>query len=169
EILAEAILDGTGGTARPDLARAVARNARRAHDWLVQAGARFEVRGPLTQSQHMMAPPRRMDVGGLDWDGRGADLLMEHLEDKLRHGGGEILRGRHADALIVEHGACVGVRAAGERFDAKAVVIADGGFAANRAMIARWITPGARRVLCRVGPGAMGEGIAMAEAAGAAI
>ncbi len=157
EILAAAILDGTGGTAKPELVHAVAQNARRAHDWLVQAGARFELRGALTQSQHMMAPPRRLDIGGLDWDGRGADLLMQRLEEKLRQGGGQVFRGTRAEALIVEHGACVGVTAGRERFDAKAVVVADGGFAANRAMIARYITPRADRVLTRVGPGAMGD------------
>jgi fumarate reductase flavoprotein subunit len=49
------------------------------------------------------------------------------------------------------------------------VVIADGGFAANRDMIAKYISPRAERVLCRVGPGAQGDGIRMAEAADAAI
>jgi fumarate reductase flavoprotein subunit len=172
EVLARAILDGTDGTARPELARAVAQNARRAHDWLVAAGAVFDVHGALTQSQHMLAPARHMDVGGLDWEGRGADLFMERLEQTLLTRGGQMFRGTRAEALIVEGGACAGVRATrggtAERFDAKAVVIADGGFAANRAMIAQHITPRADRVLCRVGPGAMGEGIAMAEAAGAA-
>ena len=48
-------------------------------------------------------------------------------------------------------------------------MIADGGFAANRAMIARFITPRSDRVLSRVGPGAQGDGIRMAEEAGAAL
>src|SRR5262249_57152044 len=50
-----------------------------------------------------------------------------------------------------------------------AVVIADGGFAANPQMVAQWITARADCVLARVGPGAHGDGIRMAEAAGAAI
>ena len=173
DTLAQAILDGTDGTADPALAQAVARNAQRVQAWLLREGARFEVHGTLTESQHVLAPVRRFDVAGLDWDGRGADLLMQRLEENLARRGGAVLRGVRADGLIVEHGACVGVHAArdgkSERVDAKAVVIADGGFAANKAMVAKYITPRADRVLARVGPGAMGDGIAMAEAAGAAI
>ena len=73
----------------------------------------------------------------------------------------------------MEGGACVGVDCAqGERklrIDADAVVVADGGFPANPEMIAKYITPRADRVLCRAGPGAKGDGIRMAERAGAAI
>ena len=75
--------------------------------------------------------------------------------------------------LVVENGICTGVIAlqngASVRIDARAVVIADGGFAANRQMVAQYITPRADRVLARVGPGANGDGIRLAEAVGAAI
>jgi fumarate reductase flavoprotein subunit len=173
EVLADAILAGTDGTADPDLARVVAANARRALDWLEQEGARFVVRGALSESQHVLAPMRRFDVAGLDWEGRGADELMRRLEDNLQRRGGRVFRGTTVEALIIEDGACVGVSATrdgkSERFAATAVVIADGGFAANPAMVAHYITPRADRVLARVGPGATGGGIAMAEAAGAAI
>ena len=171
--LARAIVEGTDGTADPALAQAVAANAQRAEEWLAAEGARFEVRGGLEQSQHVLAPARRFDAAGLDWDGRGADRLMQRLEANLQDRGGVLLRGTRVDALLVEQGACIGVAAmrAGktERLEAAAVVIADGGFAANPAMIARYITPRADRVLARVGPGARGDGIAMAEVAGAAI
>jgi fumarate reductase flavoprotein subunit len=173
EMLVQAIMEGTGATADPDLARVVAANAKRAQEWLEGQGARFVVRGTLDQSQHMLAPPRRLDLGGLDWDGRGADVLMRRLEENLKSRGGQVFRGAHVDSVIVENGACVGVSATregkSERFAAKAVVIADGGFAANPAMVAKYITPRADRVLARVGPGARGDGIVMAAAAGAAI
>jgi fumarate reductase flavoprotein subunit len=55
------------------------------------------------------------------------------------------------------------------RIGARAVVVADGGFAANAQMVAQLITPRADRVLARVGPGANGDGIRLAEAAGAAV
>jgi fumarate reductase flavoprotein subunit len=41
EVLADAIMAGTDGTADPNLARVVAANAQRALDWLQQEGARF--------------------------------------------------------------------------------------------------------------------------------
>ena len=75
--------------------------------------------------------------------------------------------------LIVENGACAGVvaRQGGRsvRIAGGAAVVADGGFAANPEMVAQWITPRADHVLARVAPGAHGDGIRMAEAAGAAI
>ena len=173
EVLAGAIVDGTDGAADPALARAVASNAKRAQEWLEQQGAQFAVRGTLDESQHVLAPMRRFDVAGLDWESRGADLLMRRLEDNLKSRGGRVFRGTHVDGLIVERGACTGVVATrdgkSDRFAAKAVAICDGGFAANPAMIAKYIAPRADRLLARVGPGAVGSGIAMAEGAGTAI
>jgi fumarate reductase flavoprotein subunit len=172
--LEAAIVAGSGGTARPDLARAVAQNGKRAIAWLGAQGARFIQRGLQKDQpgQQVLAPPRRLQAG-LDWEGRGADVLMRALEQQLSERGGEVLRGTKAEGLIVESGVCVGVDVMQDghrlRIDARAVVIADGGFAANRAMIARYIAPRADRVLCRAGPGAQGDGIRMAERAGAAI
>jgi len=169
-----AILEGSGGTARPDLARAMAQNGKRAIEWLGAQGARFIQRGLQKDQpgQQVLAPPRRLQAG-LDWEGRGADVLMRALEAQIMERGGEILRGTKAEALIVVGGACTGVEATrdGERLriDAKAVAIADGGFPANREMVARYITPRADRVLCRAWSGAQGDGIRMAEAAGAAL
>ena len=174
EQLYAAIIDGSGNTARPDLARAIAANGKRAIEWLGAQGARFIQRGLQKDQpgQQVLAPPRRLQAG-LDWEGRGADVLMRALEKQLVDRGGAVLRGTKAEALIVESGACAGVAVTcnGERLriDAKAVVIADGGFPANRDMVARYITPRADRVLCRAGSGAQGDGIRMAEAAGAAI
>src|SRR5262249_34416064 len=110
---------------------------------------------------------------GLDWEGRGGDVLMQQLEANLTRRGGVLMRGTKVESLVVENGACAGVMAqqngSSVRIAARAVVVADGGFAANRQMVAQWITPRADRVLARVGPGAMGDGIRIAEAAGAAV
>src|SRR5262249_21019733 len=74
--LERAILDGTGGTARPDLARAVAQNGKRTIEWLSAQGCRFIQRQQKDQLGHqVLAPPRRLQAG-LDWEGRGADVLM---------------------------------------------------------------------------------------------
>ena len=172
--LETAIIEGSGGTARPDLARAVAQNGKRAIEWLGAQGTRFIQRGLQKDQpgQQVLAPPRRLQAG-LDWEGRGADVLLRALEAQIKECGGEILRGMKAEALMVAGGACVGVEALcnGERLriEARAVVIADGGFPANRDMVAKYITPRADCVLCRAGTTAQGDGIRMAEAAGAAI
>ncbi len=172
--LEAAIIDGSGGTARLDLARAMAQNGKRAIEWLGTQGARFIQRGLQKDQpgQQVLAPPRRLQAG-LDWEGRGADVLMRALEAQIKEHGGEILRGTRAETLIVAGGACIGVEALRDgnhlRIDAKAVVIADGGFPANRDMIAQYITPRADRVLCRAASTAQGDGIRMAATAGAAI
>lgn len=172
--LYRAIMDGSGANARPALARAIADNSKRAIDWLTQQGAQFGSTAMAREraGARVLAPNRR-SIAGLDWEERGPDLFMRRLEENLTQRGGVLMRRTKVEALAVEGGACVGVDAvrdgARARISAKAVVIADGGFAANRAMIAKYITPRSDRVLCRVGPGAQGDGIRMAEEAGAAI
>jgi fumarate reductase flavoprotein subunit len=174
DALYEAILSGSGGTARPELARAIADNGRRTVDWLASEGARFITRALQKDQpgQKVLAPPRRL-IAGLDWEGRGGDVVMRQLEHNLVKRGGQVMRGTEVTELVVENGACRGVIArqsgASVRIEARAVVVADGGFAANPQMVAQYITPRAERVLARVGPGAKGDGIRLAEAAGAAI
>lgn len=174
DVLYQAIIKGSGGTARPELARAIADNGKRTIDWLSGAGARFITRALQKDQpgQKVLAPPRRL-IAGLDWEGRGGDVVMRQLEQNLEKRGGTVLRGTTVTELVVENGACAGVIAqqdgGSKRIEARAVVIADGGFAANARMVAQLITPRADRVLARVGPGANGDGIRLAEAAGAAI
>jgi fumarate reductase flavoprotein subunit len=174
ERLFRAIIDGSAGTATPAVARAIADNGARTIEWLKQEGASFTQRALQHDQpgQHALAPLRGL-VAGLDWEGRGADLLMRRLEENLTQRRGVLLRGTKVESLVVEGGACVGVNARQNgkplAIAAKAVVIADGGFAANAAMVAQYITPRADRVLARVGPGANGDGIRMAAAAGAGV
>ncbi len=174
EELYQAIIDGSGNTADPALARAIATNGKRAIEWLGAQGARFIQRGLQKDQpgQQVLAPPRRLQAG-LDWEGRGADVLLRALEKQLIERGGAVVGGTKVEKLIIEGGACVGVEAVQNgqrtRVDAKAVVIADGGFPANPEMVAKYITPRADRVLCRAAPGAKGDGIRMAEAAGAKV
>jgi fumarate reductase flavoprotein subunit len=172
EHLAGAIMKGTDGTARPELANAIGANARRAYEWLMTEGGRFINHATHSGQQLVLAPPRRRSEG-LDWEGRGADTLLRKLEENLVSRGGQLLRGTRVESLAMENGACVGVKAVQEggpvRFDAKAVIIADGGFQANPDMVRRYITKRPERVLLRAAPGGRGDGIRMAEAAGAAI
>jgi fumarate reductase flavoprotein subunit len=174
DVLYKAIVDGSGDAANPSVARAVANNGARAIEWLTAQGARFITRALQKDQpgQKVLAPPRRLSAG-LDWEGRGGDVTMRLLAQKLAEHGGTILRGTTAVSLMVADGGCEGVRAVknGNEINifAKNTVIADGGFAANAEMVAQYITPRADRVFARVGPGAKGDGIRMAAAAGAAI
>src|SRR5207302_1452364 len=146
DVLCQAIMRGSDGSAAPALARAVADNGKRAIDWLAGEGARFITRALQKDQpgQKVLAPPRRL-IAGLDWEGRGGDVVMRQLEQNLIRRGGVVQRGTQVIELVVENGACTGVTAlqngGSVRIDAGAVVIADGGFAANAQMIAQYITP----------------------------
>jgi len=171
EKIEAAIIAATDGAADPALARAVAANASRTIDWIRAQGGRMLQVEASDMKQLVMAPPRRMREG-LDWEGRGGDVLMRTLEENLRKKGGEVLRGVKAESLIMQEGRCVGVNATREgrevSYAANAVVIADGGFQGNADRVRRHLSKHPDRVLVRAAPGGDGDGIAMAEAVGAA-
>jgi fumarate reductase flavoprotein subunit len=129
----------------------------------------MEINAPTGRSL-ILAPPRRF-TPGLDWEGRGADALLRRLEENLVKRGGMLLRGVQATRLIMKHGACVGLEGMREGaalpMQSRAVVIADGGFPANVGMIRRYITRQADRLLIRASRSATGDGLRMAEEAGA--
>lgn len=113
-------------------------------------------------------PPRIQPVGG------GAAVLRE-LERAVLEAGVSLIYERTAQELLVgENGAIVGVEfrtpdGAREAIGADAVVLATGGFAGNREMLARHLGAGAES-LKPISPGTSfgtGDGIRMALAAGA--
>ena len=83
------------------------------------------------------------------------------------------MRGVRARQLRMEGGRCTGVQAtqggAALDFQAKAVVIADGGFQSNEDLLRRFITPRPERLLQRNARSGRGDGMLMAEAAGAGL
>ena len=116
DVLYRAIIDGSGGTANPALARAIADNGKRAIDWLAAEGARFITRALQKDEpgQKVLAPPRRL-IAGLDWEGRGGDVVMRQLEQNLVKRGGKLMRGTQVTELVVENGACAGVALSASR------------------------------------------------------
>lgn len=165
------IMSATDGTARPEIARTFASNAGRAYRWLLDEGAEFK-RSPAVAGQLILAPARRMRHG-LDWPGRGPDLLMHRLERNIVDRGGALVRGASVESLVMEHGRCVGIEVVsdGERrvYRSGAVVVADGGFHGNVEMVRQHIAPRPDRVLLRAPPAAVGDGIRMAAAVGAEV
>jgi fumarate reductase flavoprotein subunit len=171
DLLYSTIMETTDGSAFPELAKLIASNAHRAKAWLEEVGAEFaDVKGLAGDS--ILTPPRRL-CPGLDWDGKGSDLLMRTLETQLLELGGSILRAIEARSLVMEDGKCVGVETLrnGETrvFRSKSVVIADGGFQANKKLLKRYVCPQPEKVFLRSTSTATGDGILMAEAAGAQI
>ena len=165
--LFNAIMASSGGTARTDLAQAIASRASITIDWMVEAGAQFADHPRRSNGVQMIAPLREMRAG-LDWEESGPNLFLQHLEDRLVELGGRIRRGVRVNAIKRDELRTTGVVVKGETITARAIVIADGGFQANDKLIARYITGDASRLQRRNAGTGCGDGIRMAVEVGAA-
>ncbi len=168
--LAERLTAVTEGAARPDLVDHASRTAAATVDWLAMQGAELRDidygKGPLPVLQ-----PQRRFQQGLDWQSRGCARLLDRLTERFTASGGVIVDGAEARDLVRKGDGVGGViarRGAEEiRFEAESVVIADGGFQANRRLVQRFIAPAVDKIKLRATPSGHGRGIELAEAAGA--
>ncbi len=162
----------TKGEVDAALAAAVAENAGRTVRWLRDQGVAFEP-GSAPMYNWMTAPHRPM-LAGMDWPDCGPDVMMQALAARLADAGGILARGCAAQALVMTDGACRGLTVrtgSGETatIASKSVIIADGGFQGNADMVGRYISPRPDLLVQRSAGTAMGDGIRMAETAGAAL
>ncbi|HVV79581.1 MAG TPA: FAD-dependent oxidoreductase [Pseudolabrys sp.] len=169
--LSAILAKATDSAADSRLVATVATDGRRLLAFLQTHGVRFMRFSTAEAHRWCMAPPRPIGPG-LDWKGRGPDVLLKTLAQALRKHGGTIQFGARAQSLQMENGRCVGVigtlKGAEHRWPAKAVVLADGGFQANRAMLREHIGPNPDAILQRGASNGHGDGLKMATAAGAA-
>lgn len=160
----------TAGAADEVQAEAFAANAGRLVEWMREGGASYV--GTKVDWQQFILSPMRAMRAGLDWEDRGPDRLLQRLTERITSRGGRLVLGARARALAMADGRCTGVEAEidGERqsFAGRAVVIADGGFQADLGRLRRHITPHPERIKQRGAATGTGDGIAMAEAVGAA-
>jgi fumarate reductase flavoprotein subunit len=170
--LKAAIESATSGETDPELAAAIAEDCARTVDFLAAQGAHFTSASPVSWHRWTLAPPRAA-VHGQDWLGHGPDLMIAALKDRLEQRQGRMFLGTRARALRIEGGRCTGVAAsragADLIFAARAVVIADGGFPGDPELFRLHIGPRPECVLQRHAGTAIGDGLRMAEAAGAAL
>jgi len=164
------ITDVTEGFARPDLARAVARHARRLVAWLVEEGVELIQLGQY--HTHVLSPVARTGAG-LKWEGYAGDVALERLESALVRRGGRLLRGTRARSLHLASPRRIEVAAdqatGPKRFVAQAVVVADGGFQANADLVRAHISPAPEKLLRRYGGESVGDGLRMTQEAGAMV
>ncbi len=156
----------TGGKNVNDLAlvTTMAENSAEAIDWLASIGAplpEVSFSGGAT-NKRIHRPEGGAAVG---------PYLVEKLLAKIGEDEISLLYNTEATELIVEDGAVTGVKATGDgiryTINAKAVVLATGGFGANLEMCAAY-NPDLAGFVTTNSPCATGDGIKMAEAAGAA-
>ncbi|MSP04721.1 MAG: FAD-dependent oxidoreductase [Acetobacteraceae bacterium] len=169
ETLRAAIARNTEGATDPELAEVLVQHVSPTIDWLRDQGARFIRAGLATWQNWMLAPPRPL-VGGIDWQGRGPDVLLRLLGEKLVARGATLRLGARAVALRMDGARCIGVELEGGEFlHARAVVIADGGFQSSLSLLRDHITAQPEKIKQRGAGTGMGDGLVMALAAGAAV
>ena len=168
--LLKAIHDDTEGYADPALAEVLARTAGPAIQWLRASGARL-IRVLVQGSPVWMMAPPRLPSTGHQWQGYGPDQLMRTLSEKLLKQGSDIQRGMRARRLYMESGRCTGVEvdhgSTTLRFNARNVLLADGGFQGNPDLIRRFISPRPECLTQRNAGTGRGDALLMAEEAGA--
>lgn len=169
-MLAETIRMTVREAPSPALAQVVAEDGRRVVRWLQSQGIRFLKGGPDEWQQWMLAPPSLVRPG-LNWRGRGGDVMLRTLRTRLLARGGALRERTAAVELVMHDGACAGVivETDGRRAQlaAAAVVLADGGFQGNLEMMRRYISPRPERLRQRGAGTGNGDGIRMAQAVGA--
>jgi fumarate reductase flavoprotein subunit len=175
EELIKAVLRATGGFADKQLAAALAETAGRAMDWLGDHGARIGLGGDLGFMRNMLEPYSLREPGFPNhWPDKGADRLLDELERRILDNGGTVIWDTRARRLVMDGRRCVGVEVTGQdgaprTIMASSVLLADGGFQGNPDLVRRYISP-KPEALCTRGAGTgLGDGLQMAEEAGAAL
>ena len=139
--LFEKIQTVTGGFAREDLARTIAKDGRRLMQWLRGEGIDLVNLGDYSTS--VLSPPWRKGFG-LTWKDYGGDIALRRLESNFQKRQGRVLRGTRARALDMSP---PGIELTAEqaqgstKFRAANIVIADGGFQSGRITICVRVVP----------------------------
>lgn len=151
----------TNPHARPDLVRTLAKNSAAAISWLQGLGVQFTLQPTRSPAGHQ---PVGQDSSGV--------IVVNALDQGVRQSGASVVLNTTATDLVVEDGRVVGVRAktkAGDLLTVKAgaVVLATGGYGQNSALVAQHNPGLAGAITDEIAP-TTGEGLAMAQAVGAA-
>lgn len=146
-----------------DLVRTLAENSAGAIDWLESIGAPLpEVTFSGGATNKRLHRPK----GGAPVGSYLVDVFSKDL-DKLKV---DVMLNTKATEIMMDNGKAVGVKAESDKanytINAKAVVLATGGFGANEELYTKY-RPELAGYVTTNAPGATGDGIVMAEAVGA--
>lgn len=155
------------GRGNRDIFALMAGNARADIAWLAGQGLAFTAPADLS-------PYRVAAVVAAPGPYMGMPRLLKALRDRIAEKGGAFFFDTKARQLLLdERAAVVGVRAVGPDgvadFTARAVVIAAGGYAANAQMLEAYADPNAGAMMVRGNAWATGDGLRIAQDAGAGL
>ena len=172
DVVAQRILDESDGLARPELAQRYAATCVRALDWLRARGVELVPFEGGREEPFWIVMPRRGFADAHDWQGSGMRVHLAALQDALVRDGGEVRRETKALRLLEDgDGAVRGAIVRGPQgtydVEARQVVLADGGFQANPALVAAHVGRFADQVVLRGARAATGDALRMGLALGA--
>ncbi|HET6875618.1 MAG TPA: FAD-binding protein, partial [Acidimicrobiales bacterium] len=160
------VMDATGGSAAPDVARAFADRAVPTLTWIEEHGGRLTTVPGAALYARVFDPVKR-SVPGLDGAGFGVDRFLTGLADRFVAEGGDLRQPARARRLVrrVDRWE-VTMEGEGDLtvVSARLVVLADGGFQANPELVRRYI--GTDRLKLRATSTGSGDGLMMGLAAG---
>ena len=163
EVFIEDTMEGGHQLNDRDLVTVMAENSAEAIDWLDSIGA------PLPKVSFSGGATNKRIHAPEDGSGVGA-YLVTHFLQKVEELGINVMYDTRATELMTDDGAVTGVKAESSTvsytINAKAVIIATGGFGNNQDMIVQY-RPDLKGTVSTSAPGAMGDGIVMAQAVGA--
>lgn len=169
--LTEIMEKSTQGTADPALVATIAEDGRRLLSWLREHDIRFMRFSGKEAHRWGMAPPRPVGPG-LEWRGRGPDVMLRTLLERFRAAGGSVMLGVHASRLIIDGSSCRGIRGTRQNepvdIPARAVVFSDGGFQSNLDLLREHVCSHPEALLQRGAANGSGDGVLMAMSAGGA-
>jgi fumarate reductase flavoprotein subunit len=160
------------GKADPAILRLYAEQAPPTQDWLERLGVEFDPKGPRFAPEHELYKVQRTcDAKGA---GPGFIAVLGRQLDQRITAGAITMRGETtAVRLVKREGRVVGLRVLDEEgrtttLYARAVILASGGYGANRTMVRKY-NPSLANALTVASKYATGDGIRIAEDAGAAL
>lgn len=163
ETFIEDTMEGGHQMNNRDLVTVMAENSADAINWLDSIGA------PLPKVGFSGGATNARIHAPEDGSGVGAYLVTRFL-NKVDELGINVMYDTKATELISDNGTIVGVKAESDEFNytinAKAVILATGGFGNNQDMIVKYRSD-LKGTVSTSAPGAMGDGIVMAEKVGA--
>jgi fumarate reductase flavoprotein subunit len=161
--LAAAITELTGGACVPEVVNAWATNAARTIAWIEAHGGNLSS-DPTMSHRAKVFEPVKPTVPGTAHRGFGTTNFLETLHRRFTAAGGTVLFGAQAKALAREDKGWRLTLADGRSLTARAVVLADGGFQANAALMRRYV--GTDKIRLRAADTSVGDGLSMGLANG---
>src|SRR5215469_16287080 len=160
----------TDGEIDPEVADALAERSSEIIPWLLAEGVEMRQKTDAAYTKWTLYPFRTGTGRRLDW-GLGPGRSLARLYTSFRDAGGRIVSAAAASSLArdgdlwrLSYSAAEG----GGEVSARAVVVADGGFQANREMLTRYVGPNAGLCLLRGATTGTGDGLRMLLGLGAA-